>query len=162
MTEDEQVETLKKAYTYSIRLLSQRDYSVYKMKQKLKERQFEMEEIEIVIDKLIEQNYLREEEYKRMRIKQLVVKGFANQYILKKLEQEHLSGTNEEIESLRAEQDLSSSDQIIRLIEKKLRYKEIPTEFQAKMKLKNKVLHFLVSKGHSLSDSCNALNNYID
>ena len=80
----------KKALDYAIRILSIKDYSIYKMKMKLKERKFSPEEIDVTINKLLEYNYLREEEYARMRIKQLLVKGFSNSYILQKLSQEGL------------------------------------------------------------------------
>lgn len=151
-------ETCKKAFDYSLRLLSQRDYSVYKMEKKLKSRGFEKDEIEATIDKLHSFNYLREEEYTKGRIKQLIVKGYANRYILQKLSQECLSTEESLIDEIRTSQDLGTESQIKYLIEKKLRGKEIPEEFELKMKLKDKITRFLITKGYGFSEISNHLN----
>lgn len=153
--------SLKKAFDYAIRILSLRDYSIHKMKQKLKERQCSSEDIEQVIEKLLEYNYLREDEYTRQRMKQLIVKGYANKVIVQKLGHEHLKADISEIEKIRHEQSLESDSQLQYLIEKKLRYKEIPNEFEAKMKLKNKVMRFCLSKGYSYSEIQQAISEYI-
>lgn len=152
--------SFKKALDYSIRILSLRDYSIHKMKQKLKERQCSPENIDAVIEKLLEFNYLREDEYTRQRMKQLIVKGYANRTIMQKLQHEHLKADESEIEKIRNEQDLTSESQLSYLIEKKLRYKEIPTEFEAKMKLKQKVMRFCISKGFDYSEVNQAMSEY--
>ena len=154
-------EEFKKAYNYCIFLLSKRDYSEYKIKNKLKSRKHDPKVMEEVIAKLTEQGYLREEEYKRQRIKQFILKGLANRYILQKLAQEHLSAEEEEIEKIRNEQFLYADEMIDQLIQKKLRGKDIPEDFESKLKLKNKVLRFLVSKGHSFDSVLPKLNEYI-
>jgi SOS response regulatory protein OraA/RecX len=119
------------------------------MQQKLRSREHTPEDIKAVIDKLVDMNYLREEEYKRQRVKGMLFKGYANKYIVQKCSQEKLSVNDSFINQLREENHISANDEINRLIEKKLRYKEIPEEFEAKQKLKNKVLNFLISKGYS-------------
>lgn len=159
-SDNQEKDEYKQAFNYCIRLLSSRDYSTYKMKLKLSDRNFKLEVIDHVITKLLEYNYLRENEYKMMRVKQLIVRGFANAYIIKKLSHEKLSVEDIEIESLRDEQNLSSEKQIDYLIEKKLRYKEIPTEFNEKMKFKNKVISFLISKGYSFEKANQRLGFY--
>lgn len=148
----------KKAFDYSLRLLSQRDYSVFKMTAKLKSRGFDKAAIEQTIQKLHSFNYLREEEYTKGRIKQLILKGYSNSFILHKLSQEGLTGQVEIIEEIRTTQDLGTESQIIYLIDKKLRGKEIPEEYESKMKLRNKVTRFLISKGFGFSDIGNHLN----
>ncbi len=153
--------TNQKAYNYAIRLLARRDYSTFKMRKKLIEQKFSPEEIDETIERLIDMNYLREAEYKRMRIKQLLVKGYANSYIIPKLVQEELYCSDEEIDELREEQSFSESEQIQKHIHKKLRYKEIPDDFESKMKLQNKVLNFLRSKGFSLEEARREYNNYL-
>jgi regulatory protein len=150
-----------KAYNYAIFLLSKRDYSIYKMRMKLRSREYETEEIEETINKLIEQNYLREEEYKRMRIKTLLIKGYSNSYILRKLDQEKLETNNEAINALRESEHLDKEECINYLVEKKLRGKDIPTEFEPKMKLKNKIMNFLASKGYNYQEAKEAISNYI-
>mgnify|MGYP001165364190 CR=1 FL=1 len=162
MEEDEELKAeYKKAYNYCIFLLSKRDYSEYKIKNKLRSRKHTPEIITEVIGQLTEQGYLREEEYKRQRIKQFILKGFANKFILQKLSQEHLTGEEEEIEKIRNEQYLYSDEMIDQLIQKKLRGKDIPKDFESKQKLKNKVLRFLILKGHSFDSVLPKLNEYI-
>ncbi len=153
--------TYKKAFDYSIRILSLRDYSTHKMRQKLKEKGFEAEHSEQVIEKLLELNYLRDDEYARMRVKQLIIKGYANSYIIRKVNQEKLSITNEQIDLIRDEQNLGSDSQIRYLIEKKLRNKEVPTDYENKMKLKNKVISFLASKGYNYGQISSVIGEYI-
>jgi len=153
--------TYKKALDYSIRILALRDYSIHKMKQKLKERNCASEDIEQVIEKLLEYNYLREEEYTRQRMKQLIVKGYANSTIIQKLQHEKLKADEDEINKIRNEQDLTSESQLSYLIKKKLRYREIPTEYEAKMKLKQKVIRFCLSKGFSYSVVSEQIKEFI-
>lgn len=157
-TQDEILDNRKKALDYSIRLLGLRDYSVFKMRGKLKERKHTTEEIDYVIQKLEEYNYLREDEYKRMRIKQLLVKGFSNSYIIRKIAQEELTVHEADINAIRDEQDLGVEAQIDYLVEKKIRYKDIPEDFEGKMKLKKKVMTFLVSKGYGFEEAQRAIN----
>lgn len=150
----------KKAYNYCIYILSKRDYSTHKIRQKLKDRKHNPETIETVIDDLVEKNYLREEEYKKQRIKQHILRGYANSFIIQKLNQEKLTAVDEEIDALRSEQDLHAAGIIEYLIEKKLRGKEIPKEWEDRQKLKAKVLRFLISKGHSYSDVSSKVNQH--
>ena len=143
----------KKAYNYAIFLLSRRDYSIYKMKKKLQEKKYPDDVANSTIELLIEQNYLREEEYKRQRIKQLILKGYANGYIIQKLEQEKLFCEKEDLDAIRSQRHEMSTEQIIiSLIEKKLRTNEIPQDKRAQKKLQDKVLRFLLSKGFHYSD----------
>ena len=137
------------AYQYSIRLLSLRDYSEHKMRQKLLDKNYDADEIDEVIQKLIDMNYLREEEYRRMRVKTLLVKGYGNAYIIKKLQQENLVVGNSLIDDLRRENDLQELNQVDYLIQKKLRGKSIPSDWEEKNKLKAKIIRFLASKGYS-------------
>ena len=155
---EETTDNRKKALDYSIRLLALRDYSLFKMRKKLIARDHTPEEIEYVIDKLHEYNYLREDEYKKMRVKQLLVKGFSNSYIIRKISQEELVVNDLDINSIREEQDLGSEDQIDYLVEKKIRYKEIPEDFEAKMKLKKKIMTFLISKGYNFEEAGRAIS----
>ena len=148
----------KKAFDYSIRLLSLRDYSIHKMKSKLKERGINPIISEEVINKLLDYNYIREDEYKRMRTKQLIVKGFSDSYIIQKLLQEELYTHLTEINDLRIEQNLHCDDQIRYLIEKKIRHKEIPSDYDSFQKLKLKIVNFLASKGYKY----NQINNHIE
>ena len=152
----------KEAYNYAIFILSKRDYSIHKMREKLRSRKYEEQEINETIDALIAKNFLREDEYKRMRIKSLLVKGFSNSYIIRKLEQEHLSADDNEVDIIRYDQQLKKEDGLNSLIEKKLRGKVIPKDFNAKMKLKNKVMNFLASKGYDYQEAKDALSEHFN
>lgn len=145
----ENQDSKKKAFDYAIRLLSRRDYSIYKLRNKLSSRKFGDDDIDYTIEKLKEYNYLRENEYKSMRIKQLLVKGFSNSYIIYKIATEKIQVNNLEINAIREEQHLSTISQVDNMIEKKLRHKEKPEHFEEKILLKKKLMSFLVSKGHS-------------
>ena len=140
------------AFDYSIKLLSKRDYSRFKLKQKLSQRNFTEEEIEEAIERLINLNYLREEDYARIRIKALLLSGYSNEFIQNKLEVEELFISDQLINTVREDNGLLQESSLDQLIEKKMRSKRIPNEPEARLKLKNKLLNFLVSKGHDYYD----------
>lgn len=154
-------QSTKKAFDYAIRILSQRDYSTHKMKEKLKKRGCNQDQITEVIERLNEFNYLRDDEFAGMRIKQLLYKGYSNTYILQKLTSEYLNASESQIEEVRAKCEMSQDFQIENLIQKKLRYKEVPDDFKEKMKLKQKVTAYLVSKGFSFEMINNHLSRHI-
>lgn len=85
----------KAAYDYSIRLLSKRDYSRFKLKQKLILRGFEEEEVDHALEEVANKGFLREEEYMRIRVKTLLINGHANKIIQMRLEQEELFPSDE-------------------------------------------------------------------
>lgn len=152
----------KEAYNYSIYLLSKRDYSNHKLTQKLKSRKYTKDTIEKVIQKVTDQGYLREEAYTTMRIKTLLYKGYANFFIKQKLAQEFLEVDDNRIDQLRAENHISKDESINYLIDKKLRYKEIPKDKAEFFKLKDKVIRFLISKGHDYQTAKQLLQEYIN
>lgn len=150
----------KEAYNYCIRLLSRRDYSRYKLSKKLKERDYSPEESDEVLDKLIEQNYLREEEYARIRTRHFITKGYSNNMIIRAASEEYIDVDEQLIESLRAEYGQGQADIISELIQKKIRNKTV-SSFEEKMKLKQKVTRFLLSKGHQYSDVSSKIDQAI-
>lgn len=152
----------KTCYQYALDLIARRDYSKFKLAQKLRSKEYESEEIEEAIEMLIERNYLREEEYARLRVQGLLLKGYANSYIKQKCSLEKLKVDDDFIDSIRQDRGIETNDEIHRLIEKKLRGKEIPQNFEEKMKLQNKVIHFLVSKGHNYPEVKAILNKYLE
>ena len=137
------------AYQYALYLLSAQDYSEFKLRQKLRLKQFEPAEIDETLAKLIEKNYLREEEYKRMLAKRWISKGYSDAMIKRRGEQESLTFSLEELKEWRIDSGAHSSDVISKLVQKKIRGQEIPTDRIAKQKLREKVSRFLLSKGHS-------------
>lgn len=156
------MENNKTAFDYSIRLLSKRDYSKFKLRQKLSQKNYDELEIEDAIKSLEEKKLLREEEYLRIRVKTLLLNGHANRAILRRLESEELYPTDEFIDLIRTEYQLETNDVIASLIEKKMRSKTVPQDFESKMKLQNKLLNFLISKGHDYHDVKNRVEDYFN
>ena len=120
------------------------------------------QEIQETIEALKNKNYLNENNYKRMVFKKWFLKGESAHKIQIRIEQEGLKISQEEIKDWSSEFQTSETPSIIKLIEKKLRMKEIPTEYEEKQKLKNKVSRFLLSKGYDFESINRAIKNYIN
>lgn len=148
----------KNAYNYCIRLLSHRDYSRYKVEEKLQARKHLPETIDKVISELIELNYLREEEYKRIRVNQLLAKMYSVHHIVQKCQQEHLDVGSSFVEEIMSEKGIDKFETIDYLIEKKLRSANINQDYS---KLKAKVYRFILSKGYSPSDALARVNHKV-
>ena len=112
-----------KAYSYIVKLLSSRDYSEYKIREKLKLKEFPAIEIEDALNEIKSRGFLRDTVYNESRIRSLMNKNYSPNYILQKLNQEHLDTNIEQIVDVFNENQVSSLDQIELLIKK--RYKEI-------------------------------------
>ena len=140
------------AYQYALYLLSAQDYSEFKLRQKLCLKQFEQTEIDETLTKLIEKNYLREEEYKRLLARRWIAKGYSDSMIKRRGEQEQLTFTAEELLSWRQDMDRSSDDTISLLVQKKMRGRDLPVDREGKQKLREKVSRFLLSKGYGWED----------
>ena len=139
----------KTCYQYAINLLARRDYSAFKLRQKLKSREYSEEEIEETLTILIDKNYLREDEYLRLRIQGLLYKGYSNSYIRQKCQMENLSPSDADIDFYREELRLTSDGEIDRLIQKKLRGSPLPQDYTERQKALNRIMNFLASKGHN-------------
>lgn len=140
---------MQDAYNYALYLISRQDYSVHKIKQKLKSKKYELPVIEETIQKLIEKNYLREAEYQRLFIRKWLRKGLADQSIIYKGQSEGLKIISSQIAEEREETHISSDSAVLELVNKKLRNQEIPTDREQKQKLFQKITRFLLSKGYS-------------
>ncbi|MBY0516161.1 MAG: recombination regulator RecX [Bacteriovoracaceae bacterium] len=140
------------AYQYALYLLSGQDYSAFKLKQKLKLKGYEVDEIETTLSLLIEKNYLRESEYKRLLAKRWISKGYSDQMIKRRGEQEALTFDSEELKDWRNESGSQSEDVIEKLVQKKLRGQTIPSDRLAQQKLRDKVTRFLLSKGYGFDE----------
>jgi len=156
----QQESTNHKTFNYSIRLLAKKDYSIHKIKLKLASRNFNEEHINETVQRLIELKYLNEEEYTISRIKQFLEKGFTNDFIIQKMEQEFLYSTDENINTIREECGLSTTTQLSDLIKKRLYNKQILNDFEKDIKLKNKTISFLATKGYNLEEINSALSEY--
>lgn len=153
-------EELKKCYNSALRLIARRDYSEYKLSQKLKEKQFSLEEIAEVIGILKDENYLREDFYREARIKGLLRKGYSPEVVQYKMDQERCPATLEEIQDVGNEMDLTGDNQLFELVSKKVR---IDYEFVSdKRKLKDRVLRYIHSRGHNVSKASQFYDRLIE
>lgn len=151
----------QRIYNYSIHLLARQDYSEYKLRQKLRSKKDNLpHEVDEVLAKLKEKGLLREEAYRRLFIRKWMMKGESEQKIRRRGAQEKLEFAKEEFELVEKELGFTDDDSLDKLIAKKLRMKEIPTDPKEKYKLRDKVMRFLISKGHGFEEAKNGINEY--
>ena len=149
-------------YNYSIHLLARQDYSEYKLRKKLRSKKDNLpHEVDEVIAKLHEKGLLREASYRRLFIRKWMMKGESEDKIRKRGSMEKLNFEDGEFEEISRELGFTDDDSIEKLVQKKLRGKEIPTDKLEKNKMREKVLRFLISKGHDYSDAKKALDAFI-
>ncbi len=139
----------KEAYSYSIKLLSKRDYSSFKLKQKLSAQNYIDSEIIEIINILKDRKFINDKSYALSRAKSFASKGLSNNFLIRRLEQEELYLDDEEINALRAEYNLLESDIINQLINKKLKFQKTAKNSEELQKQKIKLISYLASKGHS-------------
>jgi regulatory protein len=144
-----------KAYQTLIRLLSSRDYSEHKLREKLRNRNFPANEIDDAINEVKEKNYLKEEIYAEARAKAFMNKGYSQNFIKQKLNQEHVKVENEFIEEIYDDHKRSEDDQIKYLIDKKLRGKQL-IDYDHEVK----IIRFALSKGHQIGSIKKVLKEY--
>lgn len=148
-------------YNYSIHLLARQDYSEFKLRRKLRSKKDNLpHEVEEVLEALKAKGLLREEGYRRLFIRKWMMKGESEQKIRQRGAMEKLEFGPDEFQAIELELGFSDSESLEKLIQKKLRMKEIPSDYKEKSKLRDKVLRFLISKGHSFEESRKALKNF--
>jgi regulatory protein len=152
----------QRIYNYSIHLLARQDYSEYKLRQKLRSKKDNLpHEIEEVIQKLNERGLLREENYRRLFIRKWMLKGEAEDKIRRRGSIEKLEFDDDEFQKVSVELGFTDNDSVQKLLAKKLRSKEIPENKVDKLKLKMKLMRFLISKGHSYDEAKHSLDQYL-
>ena len=151
----------QRIYNYSIHLLARQDYSEFKLRQKLRSKKDNLpDEVDEVIEVLKSRGLLREENYRRLFIRKWMMKGESENKIRQRGAQEKLEFSEDDFQNAGIELGFEDQDSLKKLIDKKLRSKVIPKEFEERLKLKNKVMRFLISKGHSYEDCKKALQYY--
>lgn len=146
-----------KAYLYLVKIISNRDYSEFKLREKLREKHFDDQEIDQAINEIKTKGYLREDVYSESRVRIFMEKGYSPFFIRQKLAEEHLSLSSEEIDAVFLLHSLTPEDQIERLIRKKIQGKMV-VDYAAE----NKILRYLISKGHDFGDSKKVLKSIIN
>lgn len=144
----------KIAYNYLVKLLSFRDYSEHKLREKLREKKFSPEESESAICELKSRGYLREDLYVEARIKGFMNKHCSANYIKQKLQQEKVEVDINRIYEIFDEYRIDECDQIKTLIAKKLKSSFMAEELtpEDKFKLSQKALRYAMTKGHKPGD----------
>ena len=145
-----------RAYTYIVKLLSSREYSEHKLREKMKEKKFPANDIEEALNEVKTRGYLREDVYTEARIKGFMNKAYSVSYIRQKMAQERLSVTDEKIQEVFDEYHMSEDQQIERLVRKKL-----GTKTNLDFDQQGKILRYLISKGHDFSLSKKVLKAMI-
>jgi regulatory protein len=145
-----------KAFTYIVKLLSAREYSEHKLREKLKEKKFPANEIEEAISEIKVRGHLKEEVYTEARIRGFMNKSYSVNYIRQRMAQEHLSISEETIQEIFEDNNMSEEQQIERLARKKI---GIKTDLDYDQQ--SKILRYLISKGHDFSLSKNVLKYVI-
>jgi len=153
-------ETNKKCYLLAIKMLAKKDYSRHKLSKKLIDRKFEKAIVNEVIDYLVEEKYLKEEYYIEARIKGFMYKNYSPDYIQQKLNQEFCYPEMEQITTIFREYNYDSEFQIKDLIRKKLNLMTV--EKDNAQKSREKLIRFVLSKGHSYGEASGYINHAID
>ena len=146
----------KEAFSYIVKLLSAREYSEHKLREKLRTKKFPANEIEEALVEIKAKGYLREEVYTEARVRSFMNKAYSVDYIRQKMAQERLTISEEQIQEIFEENDMSEESQIERLVRKK-----IGTKTNLDFDQQGKVLRYLISKGHDFSTSKKVLKNVI-
>ncbi len=139
----------KPVYNKCLDLLAKQDYSQSKLINKLLQNNYSINEISEAINKLKSLKLINEEEYAKRRVKTLIKKNYGKIYILEILEQEQTQVTEKLITQCFYELDITSKGQILSLIEKKAKNIQIEADTHRKLKIKQKIFRYIVSKGHS-------------
>src|SRR5690606_20476428 len=144
----------QRIYNYSIHLLARQDYSEFKLRQKLRSKKDNLpHEIDEVITTLKSRGLLREESYRRLFIRKWMIKGESEDKIRQRGSMEKLQFDSQEFIDASRELGFTDEDSLEKLIHKKLRSKDIPTDRGERQKLRDKVLRFLISKGHDFNEA---------
>lgn len=144
------------AYETVLYLLSRQNYSEFKLRNKLKQKEFSEAEISDAITKAKEKNYFNEESYIRSKILYRVQKGESTQFIKNRLTQENIEVTKTEIEELASDNQLDQFEILKTLINKKLKgeeFKNLPPKKQQSL------LGHLLRKGHRYDEIKKAIKD---
>lgn len=152
---------MKDCYSASLNLLIRRDYSRFKIKQKLEDKGYSLDDIEAAISKLEGQNYLNEKNYLEGRIRHYARNKKGPLYILKKCEEEKLPITEDLIYQTYHDLNLDIDEMIQYHIHKKLDFNRINIQelsSQEFFKLYSRLSRHLLSKGYIVKN----IEQYLD
>jgi SOS response regulatory protein OraA/RecX len=154
---------VRRIYNYCVHLLARQDYSEHKLRQKLRSKPQNLpHHIDEAILKIKEKGLLREEGYRRLFIRKWMIKGESEDKIRKRGGLENLKFQDDEFKVCAEELGFKDEDSLQKLLAKKLRSKIIPKDLGERSKLKDKVLRFLISKGHGFEEAKRAISHHFN
>lgn len=156
---------MKECYSTSIKLLTRRDYSSFKLSQKLEEKGFEPDDIELTLEKLRGQKYLNDQTYLEGLVRHYARNKKGPEYIIPKCEAEGLAITEELIHETYETLGLEIDEMIKEHIQKKLRFdntkfKDLSSE--ERFKQYSRLSRHLLSKGYIVKNIERYLPNESD
>ncbi len=159
-------ELINIAYRYAMRLISMRNYSYKKLLNKLIEKNHGKEISKLAINKLNNEGFYKEEYFTNSFVRSLIKKGNSLDLVKRSLQHEGIQLTIAELKEKSAEltnEKYSEIKQIEDLINKKqnLLLKWATLEKNEKYQAEQKMMRFLVSKGHQFDACKTAIKNYI-
>jgi len=138
-------------YLYSIRILTRRDYSRHKLREKLLSRSDDLTEIENLLDLLVEKKYLQEEVYARQRIQYWLKAGNSISNILNKAKQEHLEISKDFILDISEDIQVNPDEKLKEIFEHKFARKLQEASFEEREKIKRRAFGYFQRRGFSSS-----------
>jgi len=154
----------------AVGLLARREHGEQELRQKLKLREYEDEDIEAAIDRLLEKNYLCDERFAASVCRHRANRGFGWQYISNELKQKGVCSIiiqqlkkNCEIDwYLQAELAYNKrfpSYEDAHDVEEESRHANKEILIKAQNKMKAKKIRFLQYRGFSLDETLHAINS---
>lgn len=148
----ELTESIKVVKQKALGLLSKKEYSEFKLRQKLlsaKNIDIDSAQLDQVISWLKAQGYLSDQRYKELRVRGLLRKGKSHRDIQWKCQEENITVSNEEISAVQDDLQISDKERLWPHIDKKIRTlgKEL-SDWDCFIKVKQS----LIQKGFEVDD----------
>ena len=146
---------------YALGLLARKDYSRKQFQIKLLSKDYDFEEVEETISYLIEKNIFKEENFIRSIVIKKMNQGYSPTFIQNHLETKGISIPLHEVNFFFFENGINEKIQIENLISKKTQFLNLQGPDEEQQKIRDKILRFLSSRGHSLDTSSCMLESII-
>jgi regulatory protein len=130
-----------RAYSYALKLLTKKDYSEHRLREKLHQKGFSAEDVQLSLEKLKAQKFLNDDRFKEFFVRKWIRKGYGDYYIIHKGRQESLSISKNDIAQQRKELILPEETVMQKLAQKKQSLKDSPE------KVKRRILSLLDRRG---------------
>ena len=142
---------MAQARQYLLWLLARREYPRSKLEEKLKARQYEPDQIKLLLDELKDEGLFREHAYAHARTRQLLKRGLGQSLVKARLRSEGIAISKEDIDNAFDHMGSQPLDELRILFQKTLRRWQRRTELTEKQ-CRDRVLQSLARKGHSITD----------